>query len=58
MEYRLLGLVIVAGTRSAGDGKMLFHARLPNDTSTLFLLSVFTISVLGVSISQHDRAGA
>jgi Ca2+:H+ antiporter len=52
----VLGLVIVAGTRSAGDGKMLFHARLPNDTSTLFLLSVFTISVLGVSISQHDRA--
>ena len=52
----VLGLVIVAGTRVAGGGKMQFHARLPNDTSTLFLLSVFTISVLGVSISQHDRA--
>jgi Ca2+:H+ antiporter len=52
----VLGLVIVAGTRSARDGKMQFRARLPNDTSTLFLLSVFTISVLGVSISQHDRA--
>jgi len=35
---------------------MQFHARLPNDTSTLFLLSVFTISVLGVSVSEHDRA--
>jgi len=52
----VLGLVIVAGTRAASDGKMQFHARLPNDTSTLFLLSVFTISVLGVSVSEHDRA--
>jgi len=52
----VLGLVIVAGTRAAADGQMQFHARLPNDTSTLFLLSVFTISVLGVSVSEHDRA--
>ena len=53
----VLGLVIVAGTRAAADGKMQFHARLPNDTSTLFLLSVFTISVLGVCVVEPYAAG-
>ncbi|HUZ83244.1 MAG TPA: hypothetical protein VMU66_01015 [Gaiellales bacterium] len=52
----VMGLVLVAGTRAAPSGRMSFHARLPNDTSTLFLLAVFTISLLSVSLSEHDRA--
>jgi Ca2+:H+ antiporter len=52
----VLGLVLIAGTRVSPTGRMSFHARLPNDTSTLFLLSVFTISLLSVSLSEHDRA--
>jgi Ca2+:H+ antiporter len=52
----VLGLVLIAGTRVSPTGRMQFHARLPNDTSTLFLISVFTISLLSVSLSEHDRA--
>jgi len=52
----VLGLVIVAGARSAKDGVMRFSPRLPNDTSTLLLLAVFIIVVLGLSNSVGDRA--
>jgi Ca2+:H+ antiporter len=48
----VLGLVILAGSRAAG-GVMRFGRRLPNDTATLLLLTVFIIVLLGVS----DRAG-
>jgi Ca2+:H+ antiporter len=48
----ILGLVILAGSRAAGD-TMKFGRRLPNDTATLLLLAMFIIVLLGVS----DRAG-
>jgi Ca2+:H+ antiporter len=52
----VLGLVIVAGTRASKDGVMRFHKRLPQDTSTLLILSLFIIAVLGIAVSSHDPA--
>lgn len=52
----VLGLAIVAGAHRAEDGVMRFHARLPNDTTTLLLLAVFIIVLLGLSESVGDRA--
>ena len=52
----VLGLAIVAGSRAAQDGVMRFRHRLPNDTATLLLLSLFTIALLGISDSAGDRA--
>ena len=52
----VLGLAIVAGSRVAPDGVMRFRQRLPNDTATLLLLSLFTIALLGISNSAGDRA--
>jgi Ca2+:H+ antiporter len=52
----VLGLAIAVGAGSAGDGVMRFHKRLPNDTATLMLLSVFLIVVLGLSDQVGDRA--
>ena len=52
----VLGLAIVAGSASAPDGVMRFHKRLPNDTATLLLLSVFLIALLGLSDQIGDRA--
>ena len=39
----VLGLAIAVGASSAEDGVMTFQKRLPNDTATLLLLSVFLI---------------
>jgi Ca2+:H+ antiporter len=52
----VLGLVIVVGARRAPDGVMRFSARLPNDTATLLLATVFVIVLLGLSVSAHDAA--
>src|SRR5215208_7188058 len=52
----VLGLVIVAGATRAPDGVMRFRARLPTDTTTLLLLAVFIIVLLGASDSVGDRA--
>jgi len=52
----VLGLAIVAGARASGDGVMRFRRRLPNDTATLLLLSVFMIVMLGLSNTVGDRA--
>ena len=52
----VLGLAIVAGSRSATDGVMRFRHRLPNDTATLLLLSLFAIALLGLSDRVGDRA--
>ncbi len=52
----VLGLAIAVGSGSAKDGVMRFHKRLPNDTATLMLLSVFLIVVLGLSDQVGDRA--
>jgi Ca2+:H+ antiporter len=52
----VLGLAIVAGSGSAEDGVMRFGQRLPNDTATLLLLSIFVIALLGLSDQVGDRA--
>src|SRR3954471_5594684 len=52
----VLGLAIAVGAGSAGDGVMRFQKRLPNDTATLLLLSVFLIAILGLSDQVGDRA--
>ncbi len=52
----VLGLVIVVGSRKAPDGVMRFGHRLPRDTATLMLLSVFIIALMGLSLSSGDRA--
>jgi Ca2+:H+ antiporter len=52
----VLGLVIVVGARRAPDGVMRFSRRLPSDTATLQLVTVFIIVLLGVSLAAHDPA--
>ena len=52
----VLGLAIVAGSVKAPGGVMEFGRRLPNDTATLLLLALFTISLLGLSDQVGDRA--
>jgi Ca2+:H+ antiporter len=52
----VLGLVIVVGARRAPDGLMRFSKRLPRDTATLLLLTVFIIVLLGLSLAAHDPA--
>jgi Ca2+:H+ antiporter len=54
----VLGLAIVAGAGTSGDGIMRFHRRLPNDTATLLMLAVAIIVLLGLSDSVGDRASA
>jgi Ca2+:H+ antiporter len=52
----VLGLVIIAGARTAEDGLMRFRTRLPNDTATLLLLAVFLIVLVGLSVGTDDKA--
>jgi Ca2+:H+ antiporter len=52
----VLGLVIVVGARRSSDGIMRFSHRLPRDTATLLLLTVFIIVVVALSLSSHDQA--
>jgi Ca2+:H+ antiporter len=52
----VLGLAILAGSVKAPGGVMEFGRRLPNDTATLLLLALFTISLLGLSDQVGDRA--
>ncbi|HYM44864.1 MAG TPA: hypothetical protein VES65_01715 [Solirubrobacteraceae bacterium] len=52
----VLGLVIVIGARRSPDGTMRFSKRLPRDTATLLLLTVFIIVLLGLSLASHDPA--
>jgi Ca2+:H+ antiporter len=52
----VLGLAIAVGATSAEDGVMRFQKRLPNDTATLLLLSVFLIAILGLSDQVGDKA--
>jgi Ca2+:H+ antiporter len=52
----VLGLVIVVGAAESKDGLMRFHPRLPNDTATLQLVTVFIIVIVGLSLSSGDRA--
>jgi Ca2+:H+ antiporter len=52
----VLGLVIVVGAHVAPDGIMRFSHRLPRDTATLLLVTVFIIVLLGLSLASHDPA--
>lgn len=52
----VLGLVIVVGARRSPDKLMRFSHRLPRDTTTLLLVTVFIIVLLGVSLQSHDPA--
>lgn len=54
----VLGLVIIVGARHSPDGVMRFSRRLPNDTATLLLLTVFIIVLLGLSVLVGDRAAS
>jgi Ca2+:H+ antiporter len=52
----VLGLVIIAGARRAGDGVMRFNPKLPNDTATLLLVASFIIVLIGLTHSAGDSA--
>jgi Ca2+:H+ antiporter len=52
----VLGIVILVGTRKSRDGVMHFHPRLPNDTATLLIVTVFIIVLVGLSLNTHDPA--
>jgi Ca2+:H+ antiporter len=52
----VLGAVLVVGARESEDGVMRFSARLPNDTATLLILSVFIMVTVGLSTSSSDKA--
>jgi Ca2+:H+ antiporter len=54
----VLGLTIVAGARQARDGVMRFSPRLPNDATTLLLVTVFLIVLIGLALSSGNAAGA
>jgi Ca2+:H+ antiporter len=51
----VLGIVIVVGART-GDGVMRFNTRLPRDTTTLLLLAVFTIVIIGQAVQSDSKA--
>src|SRR3954465_2699599 len=52
----VLGAVIVVGARAADGPVMTFRPRLPQDTATLLLVTVFIIVVVGISLASHDPA--
>jgi len=54
----VLGVTVIVGARASEDGLMRFHARLPNDTTTLLMLAVFVIVILGAANSSNDAASA
>jgi Ca2+:H+ antiporter len=54
----VLGAVIVVGARTADGGVMRFSTRLPMDTATLLLVSIFIIVVTGLSVASSDKASA
>jgi Ca2+:H+ antiporter len=52
----VLGVVIIVGARAADGPCMTFRPRLPQDTATLLLVTVFIIVVVGISLASHDPA--
>ena len=52
----VLGAVIVVGARSSEEGWMRFGKRLPTDTATLLLVSIFIIVITGLSVGSSDKA--
>ncbi len=53
----VLGLVIVVGARQASDGIMRFKPRLPQDTTTLLILTTFIIVLVSVPLESGEPAG-
>src|SRR4051795_1128497 len=51
----VLGLVLIVGARQGG-GMMRFNTRLPRDTTTLLLLAVFTIVIIGQAVQSDVKA--
>jgi Ca2+:H+ antiporter len=51
----VLGIVIMVGAR-VGQGCMRFNPRLPRDTTTLLLLAVFTIVIIGQAVQSDVTA--
>jgi Ca2+:H+ antiporter len=54
--FFVLGLVIVIGARRSPEGVMRFSKRLPRDTATLLLLTVFIIVLVALAVGSHDPA--
>ena len=52
----VLGAVIIVGARAADGPTMRFGPRLPQDTATLLLVTVFIIVIVGISLNTHDAA--
>jgi Ca2+:H+ antiporter len=52
----VLGLVLIVGARRSEDGLMRFSQRLPNDTATLGLVTVFIIVIIDLSVGSSDHA--
>jgi Ca2+:H+ antiporter len=52
----VLGIVIVVGARASRDGMMRFNPRLPQDTTTLLLLAVFIIVIIGLAVQSSAPA--
>jgi Ca2+:H+ antiporter len=52
----VLGMVIVAGVVVSDDGCMRFRHRLPQDTATLLLVSLFVIVILGLAVATSHKA--
>jgi Ca2+:H+ antiporter len=52
----VLGIVIIVGANSAEGDTMRFNKRLPNDTATLLMVTVFIIVIVGLSLSSGDKA--
>jgi Ca2+:H+ antiporter len=52
----VLGLVIVVGSLREPDRTMRFSVRLPNDATTLLMISSFIIVLVRLADSSHDAA--
>jgi len=48
----VLGVVVIVGALRAGDGVMRFDPRAPRDASTLLMVCVFIIVIVGISLSS------
>ena len=52
----VLGCVVIVGARCSPDGVMRFDPKVARDTSTLLLVCVFIIVIVGLSLSSGDAA--
>ncbi|MFN2615710.1 MAG: sodium:proton exchanger [Thermoleophilaceae bacterium] len=52
----VLGLVVITGARRDPEGCMRFKRRLPMDTTTLLLVAVFIIVIVGLTVESEGEA--